>query len=345
MNALSVEVSSSAGDPVMGGVVTFMVPSGGASASLSELSATISCRGDAASVTAIANGSAGSYGVTATAAGAAAPAVFALTNTLPKAAPLDTTTTLTSSLSPSTAGQSVTFTATVSATDTSDSPAGTVTFTIDGHESSPVPVTAANGKVEASFVTSALAAGSHVITASYSGDLKFGPSDSSATTQVVNPVAITPPVVPPVIVDGPAIVSVERFGFHMRPTKVVLTFNKALDASTARDSREYRIIGPAGRVIGIKSVSYDPTKMTVTLHPKQRINIHHTYKLIVGGTAQRGLTDAQGRLLDGADHGQPGTDYRATFDLRSSRAGPDRAPKLAIAQGDDREREIEFTAR
>ena len=70
-NALSVEVTSAAGDPVMGGVVTFLAPSSGASASLGEQTAVISCRGDAASVTATANGAAGSYNVTAMVAGAA----------------------------------------------------------------------------------------------------------------------------------------------------------------------------------------------------------------------------------------------------------------------------------
>ncbi len=116
-NALSVEVTSAAGDPVMGGVVNFLAPSSGASASLSEQTAVISCRGDAASVTATANGAAGSYNVTAMVAGATSPAIFSLTNnpTVPVKVPSlqGSTTSVVSSADPSIAGKSVIITATV----------------------------------------------------------------------------------------------------------------------------------------------------------------------------------------------------------------------------------------
>ena len=75
-----------------------------------------------ASVTATANGVAGSYAVTAsTNAGSGS---FALTNTK-----VQTALALTSSLNPSIAGQSVTFTATLTG---AVNPGGTVTFSVDG---------------------------------------------------------------------------------------------------------------------------------------------------------------------------------------------------------------------
>jgi hypothetical protein len=77
---LAVTVSSSAGEPVAGGVVTFTAPSSGASAILSASSATLNSSGQA-SVTAKANGTAGSYTVNASAGGANVAAGFSLTNT------------------------------------------------------------------------------------------------------------------------------------------------------------------------------------------------------------------------------------------------------------------------
>jgi hypothetical protein len=77
---LAVTVSSAAGEPVAGGVVTFTAPGSGASAILSATTATLNSSGQA-SVTAKANGTAGSYTVNASAGGANAPAGFSLTNT------------------------------------------------------------------------------------------------------------------------------------------------------------------------------------------------------------------------------------------------------------------------
>ena len=93
------------------------------------------------------------------------------------------------------------------------------------------------------------------------------------------------------------------------------------------------MIGPASRVIAIKSAVYDPKALTVTLHPIQRINIHHTYKLIVDGTSQRGLTDAGGQLLDGAGDGKPGTDLRMPLTWRNLvLPGSSRSPKRTSAK-------------
>ncbi len=66
-------------EPVAGGVVTFTAPSSGASAVLASGTAEISNNG-VASVTATANSTAGSYSVTASAAGSVSPVSFALTN-------------------------------------------------------------------------------------------------------------------------------------------------------------------------------------------------------------------------------------------------------------------------
>jgi hypothetical protein len=99
--------------------------------------------------------------------------------------PANTTTALTSSLNPSTYGQSVTFTATVTVTPPgSGTPTGTVTF-YDGTTALGSVALASNG--QAVYATSALTVGSHSITATYSGDTSFLGSTSPVLTQVVYP--------------------------------------------------------------------------------------------------------------------------------------------------------------
>ena len=90
------------------------------------------------------------------------------------------TTTLVSSLNPSTAGQAVTFTATV-APQFTGTPTGTVTF-VDG---TTILATERVSAGAAKFTTSKLASGAHGITATYNGSTSFTIS-SAALTQMVN---------------------------------------------------------------------------------------------------------------------------------------------------------------
>ena len=77
---LQATVRDLASNPVPGVVISFVVPSSGASATLSTLTATTNALG-VASVTATANATSGAYAVTATAVGIATPVSFSLTNT------------------------------------------------------------------------------------------------------------------------------------------------------------------------------------------------------------------------------------------------------------------------
>jgi hypothetical protein len=91
-----------------------------------------------------------------------------------------TTTTLTSAPDPSSAGQTVVFTATVT------SPAGSPTGTVSFFEGSTLLGTATVGAGGvATFTTATLSAGTHTLTATYSGDGNFLGS-SGTGTQTVN---------------------------------------------------------------------------------------------------------------------------------------------------------------
>ena len=95
-----------------------------------------------------------------------------------------TTSTLVSSLNPSTSGQSVTFTATVAAVPPgSGTPTGTVNFLDNATQ---IGTGTLNSSGVATLSTSTLTVGTHPITAVYAGATNFTTSTSSAVSQVVS---------------------------------------------------------------------------------------------------------------------------------------------------------------
>jgi hypothetical protein len=74
-----------------------------------------------------------------------------------------------------------------------------------------------------------------------------------------------------------------------------------------------RRAGPAVRSRWFQPPAREPR----LLYPVERISIHHPYKLIVDGTAPRGLTNTKGQLLDGANRGLPDSNFRAPLTWRN----------------------------
>jgi hypothetical protein len=100
-----------------------------------------------------------------------------------QASGLSTNTVVLSSLDPSVVGQSVTFAIAVAPAASSFTyPTGSVTLSIDGANGG----SASLQKGYAQITVSSLAAGSHAVVATYSGDGMYGASVSSALTQLVN---------------------------------------------------------------------------------------------------------------------------------------------------------------
>lgn len=229
------------------------------------------------------------------------------------AAQAATTTSVVASPSAPTNDQPVTFTATVTPTGSSV-PTGSVVFTIDGVAEPPVPIKVVGGVAQASFTASSLAAGSHTVVVTYSGDPNNAASVSTTTTVVVTQA------------DGPRIVSVVWTGLNGRPRTVVLTFNEPLDAASAQDLDNYVLTltgGPARarkRAIRLASATYSATAGTVTLliRPRQALSLRLPIRLTVNGTSTTGVTDASGRLLDGEGAGKPGSDF-TTLVTRANR--------------------------
>src|SRR5262249_6193775 len=117
----------------------------------------------------------------------ASSASVPLTQTVTASA-IGTTTSLTSSPDPSTFGQSVVFTAAVVPASGTNVPTGSVAFmggtTLLGS-------TALDGSGTATFSTSRLAVGVHLVTAQYSGDAAFGASSSPGLSQTISKAATT----------------------------------------------------------------------------------------------------------------------------------------------------------
>jgi hypothetical protein len=124
--------------------------------------------------------------------------------------------------------------------------------------------------------------------------------------------------VQPVAVPPPTVESLERLGYHAKPTRLVLTFSSALDPTRAQDIRNYTLVpinskGQVGKPIPIVSAAYSLITLTVTLHPAHRLYLFAYYKLVVNGTDPSGLASPSGVLLDGQGNGVPGSDYVRVF--------------------------------
>jgi uncharacterized repeat protein (TIGR01451 family) len=237
-----------------------------------------------------------------------------------------TTTALASSLGSATSGQSVTFTALVSAaTSSGGQPGGFVTFTIDGVSQAPVSVSAIAGGLGATLTSSALSVGSHNVSASYSGDSNFASSVSNTVVEVVSAATGTGG-------SGPMLMMVQRFGFHAMPTRLVLTFDRSLDASAAENLSNYRITTAGGGRIKLKSAVYDDRTHTVTLRPVIRMNLHRRYSISINGSSPTGVQDAARELLDGTRSGTPGSDYHGEI-VAKDLVIRSRVPQVSRARG------------
>ena len=118
-----------------------------------------------------------------------------------------------------------------------------------------------------------------------------------------------------VVAAGPTVLAVQRFGFHSRPTSLVLTFNEPLNSITAENTASYTIVGPHGRGVAVNAAVYDPATQTVTLTPSRRLNLHRTYRLIVNGTGPNAVLDTLGLPLNATGFGRPGSDFVTTVTI------------------------------
>lgn len=151
--------------------------------------------------------------------------------------PAATSSTVSSNANPSVVGQAVVFTVTVAAVAPgAGTPAGAVTFFVDGQPQAPVNLDATG---QATFTSSSLTVGAHTITAQYAGNVNFSGSTSTPLTQSVGvgstSTALTSSVNPAVFgqaVTFTATVSAVAPGSGL-PTGTVTFFNGAVSLGSA----------------------------------------------------------------------------------------------------------------
>jgi uncharacterized membrane protein len=212
-----------------------------------------------------------------------------------------------------TAGQPIALTAVVTAAG-QVVPGGAVTFAIDGTALPPVPLAVVGGQSRATLTVSTLIAGSHVVTATYGGIAGFETSVSDPVSLMIQPAVATDTV-------APTVTTVERFGYHMQPTRLVVSFSEDLAPAAAENPASYRLVargrdrrfGTADdRVFRIVGASYDHATQSVTLRPSRRLPLGGTFRLTVGG-----VTDHNGNILDGDGDGQAGGTYTTRLNRQS----------------------------
>ena len=173
-----------------------------------------------------------------------------------------TSTSVTSSVNPSTTGQSVTFTATVTSNG-SPVTSGTVTFTEGATTlASNVPL---NASGQASFSTSSLAEGNHVITATYNGTASFATSNGSLNQRVDNATVVTGnvycntgPITTPVTIGTatPYPSNITVSGAATTMAKVAVTLKNVSHAYP--DDFDVLLVGPTGQNLVLVSDAGNP---------------------------------------------------------------------------------------
>jgi hypothetical protein len=198
-----------------------------------------------------------------------------------------TTTAVTVTPSTATVGDAITLSATVSSN--AGTPGGTVDFLDGATVLNPTPV-ALDGAGHASYVTSALAQGTHTITAVYAGNSSFQRSNSAGQTMTVN--APTPPQPA-----GQAVAQHTRKG----TTTIRIAFNEDLHPGSASTPGMYLVLGAVKKKgktvytknVRIKAASYSASTHTVTL------TLAKPYKGVVKVMVRGGMKAANGASSSG----------------------------------------------
>ena len=223
--------------------------------------------------------------------------------------------TTSTSLSTATTPQGTILTATVAVTSPGNPP---ITGVVAFYEGTTLLGTAPVTNGIATLNIGAVAASSSAFSAIFSG------TDGTMASSAVKLPAT----------NGPQVTRVLRYGFHAQSTFLVVDFNTALDANSAQNVANYRILGPGGHKIKVRKAVYDPVSQTVTLKPVTRLNIHRTYKFTINGTSGSGVASRAGMPLDGSASGTVGSDYVTSLTWRNLAGRANQLPTMDLMHAD-----------
>ncbi len=141
--------------------------------------------------------------------------------------------------------------------------------------------------------------------------------DTSASPATSSPATVTIAVsdsLPPVVGIQNVSLSQPR---KNEVSAIQVTFSGPVNSNQVDSPSTYRLTtaGKGGsftartaRVIPTRSIAYNSAENTVTLTLAKPLRLTKAMQLIVEGTGSAGLLDTAGRLIDGANNGQPGSD-------------------------------------
>jgi hypothetical protein len=118
----------------------------------------------------------------------------------------------------------------------------------------------------------------------------------------------------------PTVTDLERFGVHLHPTTLVVSFSTPMDAARAESLSNCQLVSAGSdqefgtrddRTIHIRSVQYHSSSNSITLRPAHRLPLHVRYQLTIVSEPPDGLTSVSGLFLDGAGTGRAGSNYVA----------------------------------
>jgi hypothetical protein len=160
----------------------------------------------------------------------------------PAPRPLPTTTVVTASVNPWLAGESLTLTALVNPTAGSGTPTGNVLF-LDG---STVLGTAALDGGVATFTTTALTAGSHVLSAAYGGDANYSTSTTTDLAEIItNPAPLVSSLAVASVAEGSAGFTLAINGSDFVSGATVTYNGSPLTVSVASSTQVQVVVPPA----------------------------------------------------------------------------------------------------
>jgi hypothetical protein len=254
---LQATVTGSSGNPLSGIQVAFSAPAAGATGSFGGATlafVTTNASGVATAPTFTANGTAGSYSVTATVDGVAAPAIFSLTNVQILAT--------TTAISAPTVAYGTPASVTVSVNAQNQTASGNATLSVDG--GAPITTLLSNGS--ATFNLGVLQAGQHALTANFASQGDFTSSSANATLTVAPaPLILTANSASKVYGAVLPTLGFNPSGFVNGDTTASLTTQPTLSTTaTAASPVGAYAISIGGAVDANYTITYVPGTLTVT---------------------------------------------------------------------------------
>jgi uncharacterized repeat protein (TIGR01451 family) len=118
------------------------------------------------------------------------------------------------------------------------------------------------------------------------------------------------------IPSGPSVIGVIG---HNKNSALIITFDEALNASTATNKANYKLValgkkgqGP-NKTIAITSATYNAATHTVTITPSAKLDPTQYYQIQVIGSTSTGIADIYGRHLVNPQYTTPGANFSGIF--------------------------------